>query len=118
MKCNYRFKQGCENNSIILNEQKAVVTQFNLTDDFAEIILRNPSFSHNIEVIPGHEQFISQKKSVFEDEVSLPPYILSALKEAGIDEIALSKPQEKKELDLPTSMPLTEKKKRTRIKKA
>lgn len=104
---NYRFTKGNETSRIILKQQRVVVTPANLTDELAQIILNMPAFSHNIEIIPGREGVISEKKRADQTgEIELPESIRLALKEAKIDENALNTQLKKKESNSNTSMPL------------
>lgn len=49
----YRFKQEFRDAQIAIPGIKVLITRFNLTDDFAEMILKKyPRFSHNIEEVP------------------------------------------------------------------
>lgn len=95
---NYQFTKECENNKLMIKGIRTVITKDNLTDELAEAILSNPSFSHNIELIPGRKsEVISKKKALAGEDIELPESILLALKEAGIDETLSLNQQEKKE---------------------
>lgn len=107
---NYRFKKECSENKIVLRAQKVVVDKTNLTDDLAEIILNTPGISHNIELIPGRV-VEDKKKEVANEagEIPLPPSIVSALQEAGIEKKPSIEVPKEKELPLNTSKPSTAK---------
>lgn len=110
---NYRFKKEHEKNSIIINELSVVVTADNLTDKYAEIILGMAGVAHNIEVIPGRElDVLNKKKELATGEVELPSAIALALKEAKIDELALSSTQKEQVSSSNTTTELTAKKKK------
>lgn len=118
---NYRFTKGNELNKIVLRDHKVIVSHENLTDELAEIILNTPGMEHNIELIPGRQQIVSdKKKEEITGEVKLPESIVSALKEAGIEKrplkVVVSKKESikkeapaKEEAPLVTSKPSTEK---------
>lgn len=116
---NYRFKKEHERNSIIINELSVVVTADNLTDKYAEVILGMAGVAHNIEIIPGRElDVLNKKKELATGEVALPSAIALALKEAKIDETISSETPKEKVSNSSTSAELTANKKRGRKAKS
>lgn len=109
---NYRFKKGHENTRILLSREKVIVTQENISDYYAELILndgRYAAFRHNIELIPGKESEVLQKKKAEGGVLELPESIVSALREAQIGAFNSENQPEKKESNSNGQKPLTAK---------
>lgn len=107
-KCNYRFKKEFANNRVILSRERVIVTKDNLTDALAQKVMAMPGFRHNIELIPGQEAEVLEKKKAEQGVLELPESIVSALSEAPEDEQPSTPPPPAKESkSTPSSKPST-----------
>ncbi len=79
----YRFKEEHQDAQIAIPGIKVLITNFNLTDELAEMVLKKfPRFAHNIELIPdgqSHREY--GKRAKIKVPKKLEKYSTSVLKE-------------------------------------